>query len=190
MYYYIFDELSAWIPRERIVTDEAKWYRAVDEAMREYASGNRSPACQYTSTITRATKGNHSSNAPVQRTPQRIGMPTSPVKGPKAPSTPPGVKLVPIYDRSELILEGYLEPRVDEAGKLYVAVVALSVISKQVQHARKVEQLQEETVKAEEAYEQACEQFGADSAQAQATAEAFEQVKAGWLKLKAAQPAS
>ncbi len=30
-------------------------------------------------------------------------------------------------DKSELILEGYLEPRVDEAGKLHVAVVALSV---------------------------------------------------------------
>jgi hypothetical protein len=94
------------------------------------------------------------------------------------------------HDKSELILEGYLEPRVDEAGKLYVAVVALSVISKQVQSARKVEQLREETLTAEEAYEQACEQFGADSAQAQAAAEAFEKVKAGWLKLKAAQPAS
>jgi hypothetical protein len=93
-------------------------------------------------------------------------------------------------DKSELILEGYLEPRVDEAGKLYVAVVALSVISKQVQQARKVEQLQEETLKAEEAYEQACEQFGADSAQAQSAAETFEKVKAGWLKLKAAQTAA
>jgi len=93
-------------------------------------------------------------------------------------------------DKSELILEGYLEPRLDEAGRLYVAVVALSVISKQVQQTRKVEQLQEETLKAEEAYEQACEQFGADSAQAQAAAEAFEKVKAGWLKLKAAQTTS
>ncbi|CAG0981039.1 hypothetical protein ANRL4_01874 [Anaerolineae bacterium] len=93
------------------------------------------------------------------------------------------------HDKSELILEGYLEPRLDETGKLYVAVVALSVISKQVQHSRKVEQLREETIKAEEAYEQACEQFGVDSAQAQSAAEAFEKVKAGWLKLKAAQAA-
>jgi hypothetical protein len=91
------------------------------------------------------------------------------------------------HDKSELILEGYLEPRIDETGKPYIAVVALSVISKQVQTTRKVEQLREETLKAEEAYEQACDQFGAESAQAQAAAEAFEKVKAGWLKLKAAQ---
>lgn len=31
------------------------------------------------------------------------------------------------HDKSELILEGYLEPRVDETGKPYIAVVALSV---------------------------------------------------------------
>lgn len=88
-------------------------------------------------------------------------------------------------DKSELILEGYLEPRMDETGKPYIAVVALSVVSKQVQTARKLEQLRDETVKAEEAYEQACEQFGDESPQAQAAAEAFEKVKAGWLKFKA-----
>jgi hypothetical protein len=88
-------------------------------------------------------------------------------------------------DKSELILEGYQEPRIDETGKPYIAVVALSVISKQVQTARKFEQLRDETVKAEEAYEQACNQFGDESPQAQAAAEAFEKVKAGWLKLKA-----
>ena len=93
-------------------------------------------------------------------------------------------------DKSELILEGYLEPRVDETGKPYVAVVALSVISKQVQSARKLEQLRDETVKAEEAYEQACDQFGAESPQALAAAEAFEKVKAGWLKFKAAHSAA
>ena len=37
----------------------------------------------------------------------------------------------------------------------------------------------------EEAYEQACDQFGAESPQALAAAEAFEKVKAGWLKFKA-----
>lgn len=89
-------------------------------------------------------------------------------------------------DKSELILEGYLEPRVDESGKPYIAVVALSVISKQVQTARKLEQLRDETVKAEEVYAQMCEQFGDESPQAQAAAEAFEKVKAGWLKFKAA----
>ena len=90
------------------------------------------------------------------------------------------------HDKSELILEGYLEPRMDETGKPYIAVVALSVISKQVQTARKLEQLREDTVKAEEAYEQACNQFGDESPQVQAAAEAFEKVKAGWLKFKAA----
>ncbi len=90
------------------------------------------------------------------------------------------------HDKSDLILEGYLEPRVDEAGKPYVAVVALSVISKQVQGARKLEQLRDETLKAEEAYERACNQFGEESPQALAAAEAFESVKSGWLKFKAA----
>ena len=89
-------------------------------------------------------------------------------------------------DKSELILEGYLEPRVDETGKPFIAVVALSVISKQVQTARKLEQLRDETVKAEEVYAQTCEQFGDESPQALAAAEAFEKVKAGWLKFKAA----
>ena len=90
------------------------------------------------------------------------------------------------HDKSELILEGYLEPRVDESGKPYIAVVALSVISKQVQTARKLEQLRDETIKAEEVYAQTCEQFGDESPQALAAAEAFEKVKAGWLKFKAA----
>ena len=90
-------------------------------------------------------------------------------------------------DKSELILEGYLEPRVDETGKPYIAVVAPSVVSKQVQTARKFEHLREETVKAEEVYyEEACNQFGEESPQAQAAAESFEKAKAGWLKFKAA----
>ena len=82
--------------------------------------------------------------------------------------------------------QGYLEPRIEETGKPYIAVVAVSVISKQVQSARKLEQLHEETIKAEEVYEQTCEQFGDESPQAQAASEAFEKVKAGWLKFKAA----
>lgn len=91
-------------------------------------------------------------------------------------------------DTSELILEGYQEPRVDESGKLYIAVVALSVVSKQTQNIRKLEQLREETVKAEEAYDAACEQFGDGSPQAQAASEAFEAVKAGLLKFMASHP--
>ena len=95
-----------------------------------------------------------------------------------------------VHDQSELILEGYLEPRSDEQGKPYVAVIALSVVSKQVQSVRKLKQLRDETVKAEEAYEQACDQFGAESPQTPAAAEAFEKVKAGWLKFKAAHSAA
>ena len=91
-------------------------------------------------------------------------------------------------DKSELILEGYQEPRVDESGKPYIAVVALSVVSKQAQNARKLEQLREETVKAEEAYDAACEQFGIDSLQAVAAGQAFEGVKAGLLKFMANHP--
>jgi hypothetical protein len=91
-------------------------------------------------------------------------------------------------DKSELILEGYQEPRVDESGKPYIAVVALSVVSKQAQNTRKLEQLREETVKAEEAYDAACAQFGDESPQARATLEAFETVKAGLLKFMASHP--
>jgi hypothetical protein len=97
---------------------------------------------------------------------------------------------VDAHDKSELILEGYQEPRVDEQGRPYIAVVALSVMSKNTQNARKLEQLREETIKAEEAYDQACEQFGVDSSQAEAASEAFEKVKAGLLKFMANHPES
>jgi hypothetical protein len=91
-------------------------------------------------------------------------------------------------DKSELIIEGYQEPRVDENGQPYIAVVALSVISKQAQNTRKLEQLREETVKAEEAYDAACEQFGDESPQAGAAGQAFEGEKAGLLKFMANHP--
>jgi hypothetical protein len=87
-----------------------------------------------------------------------------------------------------LILEGYQEPRSDEKGQPSIAVVALSVISKQAPNARQLEQLREETVKAEEAYDAPCEQYGVDSPQAQATSEAFEKVKAGRLKFMTNHP--
>jgi hypothetical protein len=69
-------------------------------------------------------------------------------------------------DKSELVIEGYQEPRIGEDGKPYVAVVALSVAStpegcpvfalgkdkrKNLQAGRKLEQLREEVVKAEDA---------------------------------------
>lgn len=47
-------------------------------------------------------------------------------------------------DTSDLIVEGYLEPRRDpETGQLYISVVAMAVQSVLVQNARKLEQLQE-----------------------------------------------
>lgn len=91
-------------------------------------------------------------------------------------------------DKSELIIEGYQEPRTDENGKLYIAVVALSVMSKQSQAERKLAQIRDEVVKAEEAYEAACEQFGQASQQAEAALEFLEKVKANLLKFLSSHP--
>ncbi len=91
-------------------------------------------------------------------------------------------------DKSELIIEGYQEPRTDADGKLYIDVVALAISSKQLQGNRKVEQLRDETLKAEEAYERACDKYGLDSAEAQSAAEAFEKIKGNYLKFMGSQP--
>ena len=93
-------------------------------------------------------------------------------------------------DKSELIIEGYQEPRIGEdgstelaeVGQPYIAVVALSVASKNQQAARKLEQLNEEVGKAEDAYNAACDQYGDDTPQARAALEAFEKLKAGLVK--------
>lgn len=85
-------------------------------------------------------------------------------------------------DKSDLIIEGYQEPRLDEKGKLYIAVVATSVLSKQTQTDRKLTQIRDEVVKAEEAYEAACSEFGQDSPPAKAALESLEKVKANLLK--------
>ena len=92
------------------------------------------------------------------------------------------------HDNSELIIEGYLEPRADAAGRLSIAVVALTISSKQVQSQRKLTQLREETIKAEEAYERACDQHGLDSPEARRAAEAFDKIKANLLKFMSNQP--
>jgi single-stranded DNA-specific DHH superfamily exonuclease len=72
--------------------------------------------------------------------------------------------------------------RIGEDGKPYIAVVALSVASKNQQAARKLEQLNEEVGKAEDAYNAACDQYGDDTPQARAALEAFEKLKAGLVK--------
>ena len=53
-------------------------------------------------------------------------------------------------DTSDLIIEGYLEPRVDGNGKPYVAVVAMSVVSQLVMSQRKQEQLYDAMCQAED----------------------------------------
>lgn len=61
-------------------------------------------------------------------------------------------------DDSDLTIEGYLQPRRDpETGKLYVAVVAMSVQSTLVQHHRKLQQLTQILQETREAYRQARE---------------------------------
>jgi hypothetical protein len=93
-------------------------------------------------------------------------------------------------DKSELVIEGYQEPRIGEDGKPYIAVVALSVASKQAQAERKLEQLREEVAKAEDAYNAACDHYGDESPQARAASEAFEKMKAGLVKFMAGHPES
>jgi len=97
------------------------------------------------------------------------------VTGPAIDSSPKGLKLFGqvIYhvqcsqrqwnqarasddDESDLIAEGYCEPRQDpDTGKLYIAVVAMSLRSMRKQNKQKLEQLSEELKKAKAAYQEA-----------------------------------
>jgi len=59
-------------------------------------------------------------------------------------------------DESDLIVEGYCEPRQDpDTGNLYIAVVAMSLRSMRKQNEQKLEQLSEELEKAKAAYQEA-----------------------------------
>jgi len=91
-------------------------------------------------------------------------------------------------DRSELIIEGYQEPRLDENGKPYIAVIATSLASKRSQVERKLAQLRDETVKVEEVYEAACDERGVDSTEAQAALAQMEKVKANLVKFLGSHP--
>jgi len=58
-------------------------------------------------------------------------------------------------DDSDLIIEGYCEPRQDSAtGKLYIAVVAMSVRSMRKQNEQKFRQLSDELEKAKATYQE------------------------------------
>lgn len=82
-------------------------------------------------------------------------------------------------DDSDLVIEGYLEPRVGERGKPYVAVVATSVVSQFAQNEKKLQQLRDQFVLVEEAYAAACAAHGEDSPQAQAALAQWEAQKEG-----------
>ena len=76
-------------------------------------------------------------------------------------------------DSSDLVVEGYVEPRRDqETGQLYVAVVAMSVQSTLAQNARKLQQLEDVLKEAREAFRQARE-TGAPQETLEAKAAAF-----------------
>jgi hypothetical protein len=92
-------------------------------------------------------------------------------------------------DHSELIIEGYLEPRLGPDGKLFIAVVGLSVASKQQQNERKLTQLRDEVTKAEEIYDRACTDSGLDSPQAKAALADFERLKGNLLKFMSSRSA-
>ncbi|MBN2003266.1 MAG: hypothetical protein JXA21_07915 [Anaerolineae bacterium] len=69
-------------------------------------------------------------------------------------------------DRFDLILEGYHEPRADELGRPYVALIATSVTSMLAQNEKKLAQIREQFVQAEDSYEAAGTEYGDDSPQA------------------------
>jgi hypothetical protein len=76
-------------------------------------------------------------------------------------------------DSSDLVVEGYLEPRRDpETGHLYIAVVAMSVQSTLAQNARKLQQLEDVLKEARETFRQARE-AGASQETLEAKAAAF-----------------
>jgi len=69
------------------------------------------------------------------------------------------------FAKSELVIEGYREPRVDQDGQPYIAVVATAVAGKNQQAGRKLEQIRKEVEKTEAAFDAACDEYE-DSPQA------------------------
>jgi hypothetical protein len=82
-------------------------------------------------------------------------------------------------DQSDLLVEGYIEPRRDpETGQVYVAVVATVLQSMAVQNRAKLQQLEQVLQDARSAYQQARES-GMSRAELEARAAAFVQANAG-----------
>ncbi len=85
-------------------------------------------------------------------------------------------------DKSDLVLEGYLEPRLDEQGRPCIAVVATSVASLLAQNERKLLQIRDQFVQAEADYDAVCEAQGEDSPPAQTALAQWEAAKTSLLK--------
>jgi hypothetical protein len=93
-----------------------------------------------------------------------------------------------LNDLSDLVIEGYLEPRRDpETGKLYISVVATSLQSTLLQDLRKLEQLSEVLGEAREAYVQA-RASGASPDALESKAAAFVRANESVLKFLEAHP--
>ena len=82
-------------------------------------------------------------------------------------------------DRSDVIVEGYLEPRVSEAGQPYVAVVATALTTRLVDITRKARELLDEATGAEKTYQALCSRYSEDAPVVQAARAEMEQLKTG-----------
>ncbi len=85
-------------------------------------------------------------------------------------------------DSSDLVIEGYLEPRLDDRGNPTIAVVATAISSILAQSEKKLEQLREQFVQAENAYEAACAAHGENAPQALLALEQWEAMKQSLLR--------
>jgi len=82
-------------------------------------------------------------------------------------------------DRSDVIVEGYLEPRVSEAGQPYVAVVATTLTTKLVDITRKARQLLAEATDAEKGYQALCSRYSEDAPVVQTARAEMEKIRTG-----------
>jgi hypothetical protein len=82
-------------------------------------------------------------------------------------------------DRSDVIVEGYLEPRMSEEGKPCVAVVATSLTTKLVEITSKTQQLLADAAKAEKAYNALRSRYGEDAPVVQEARAEMEKLKTG-----------